>query len=93
MFVSNAGTLGIALGHIRDVWNFEEQLKQEVGAVECLTALLKGNTAVTSINLGRNGLSDQSGRAIAEGIQGSSTLQSIKCASQTQFPSVIASHR
>ena len=47
------------MGHIRDVWNFEGHLEKEVGAVECLTALLKGNTAVTSINLGRNGLSDQ----------------------------------
>ena len=93
MFVLNTGTLGIDLGHVRDAWNFEGQLKGEMGAVECLMALLKGNTAVTSIDLGRNNLDHKSGRAIAEGIQGNSTLQSIKCASQTQFPLVIASHR
>ena len=56
VFASNAGALGIALGHVRDAWNFEGQLKNEVGAVECLTALLKGNTAVTSIDLGRNNI-------------------------------------
>eukprot|EP00966_Prymnesium_polylepis_P072909 1693096-Prymnesium_polylepis.1 len=71
------GALGIALGHVRDSWDFEAQIKREAGAAECLAVLLKDNTALLSINVSKNDLGAEAGKAIAEGIHDSRSLTQI----------------
>eukprot|EP00966_Prymnesium_polylepis_P220235 5094972-Prymnesium_polylepis.2 len=72
--VLNSGALGSVLGHVRNAWNFERQLANEAGSVECLAALLKDNTALLSIDLRDNDFDAEGCKAIMQAICSSRSL-------------------